>query len=140
MRKKTENRTCYLKASVTVETTLIMPLILSCIMLLIIMNGYLHDTVILNGIAAEVLYADEESEAEKLFYEEMEKRVLWLKQVEVSENEDPLSTTISWETVYALPLKNMLSAVTGEEEVELAGKVGKQSWSMAQIIRYVNQN
>ena len=140
MRKKTENRTCYLKASVTVETTLIMPLILSCIMLLIIMNGYLHDTVILNGIAAEVLYADEESDAEKLFYEEMEKRALWIKQVEVSENEDPLSTTISWETVYTLPLKNMLSAVTGEEEVELAGKVGKQSWSMAQIIRYVNQN
>ena len=140
MRKRTENRTCYLNASVTVETTLIMPLILSCIVLLIIMNGYLHDTVILNGIAAEVLYADEESDAEKLFYEETEKRVLWLKQVEVSKNEDPLSTTISWETVYALPLKKMLSAVTGEEEVELSGKVGKQSWSMAQIIRYVNQN
>ncbi len=128
------------KASITVEASFVVPLVLFCIFLFLIINGYLHDTVILNGMAAEVLYADEEKDAETLFHEETEKRILWLRQIEFSETEDPFHTVITWKTVYTLPIQTIMQTLTGEKSVELDGKVGRQSWNMARIIRYINQN
>lgn len=127
------------KASITVETTLVMPLILACIMLLIIMNGYLHDMVVLDAISVEVLYSEGE-EKEKIFYEESQHRVLWLQNVDFSETEDVFKQHVIWKKTYSLPLKGLLSFVIGETEIDLSGDVQKQSWSMPQIIRYIKQN
>ena len=128
-----------IKASITVETTLVMPIILACIMLLIIMNGYLHDTVVLNGISVEVLYSDEEDK-ENIFCEEVQKRSLWLKNAEVSEQEDVFNTAVAWNKTYSLPLSGLLSFIVDETEIELSGGTQRQAWSMPQIIRYIKQN
>lgn len=136
---KSKNKIDGLKASITVETTLIMPIVLACIILLIVMNGYLHDMVILNGISAEVLYADME-DREKIFYEETQKRSLWLQNVEFAETEDLFNRTVTWKQTFSLPLKGMLSMVTGESQIDLSGSIQKSVWSMPQIIRYVKQN
>lgn len=140
---KSEPKACRrkqsIKASITVETTLIMPLVLACIMLLIVMNGYLRDTVVLNGISVEVLYSDRE-DREKIFYEETQQRCLWLQSVEFSEKEDLFNRSVTWQKTYSLPLKGILSMVTGENEIDLSGGVQKRVWSVPQIIRYVKQN
>lgn len=128
-----------MRASVTVETTFLMPLILACIVLLIIMNGYLHDLVILNGMSVEVLYA-ESGNREVLLEEETQNRLFWLSNTAFSEAEDPLKRTISWKYKYPFPLKGLLNMIIDEKELELSGEVQKQAWSMSQIIRYVDQN
>lgn len=128
-------------ASVTVEITLIMPVVLACLVLLIVINGYLHDMVVMNGISTEVLYADTESgDAEKMFQQIIQGQLFWRSNVECSENEDPMKRTITWKNKYSFPLKGILNMVISKNDPELSGKVQKQAWSMSQIIRYVNQN
>lgn len=128
-----------LKASVTVETTFLMPLILACVMLLLIMNGYLHDMVVLNGISVEVLHSEIEDK-EEIFYESVQQKTLWLQDVDFSENEDLFKSTVTWQKTYSLPLKGLLSLIIADTEIDLSGNVRKQAWSMPQIIRYIKQN
>lgn len=128
-----------MRASVTVETTLIMPLILACLVFLIIINGYLHDLVVVTGSSVEVLYSETE-DMEKLFQENVQGQLFWQSNVVYSENEDPMRKSITWKNKYSFPLKGLLNMIISETEPELSGKVQKQAWSMSQIIRYVNQN
>lgn len=130
---------CYVKASITVETTLVMPLILACIMLLLIMNGYLHDMVVINGISVEVLYS-EADDKEEIFYESIQQRTLWMQDVDFSESEDLFKTTVTWQKTYSLPLKGLISLLIADTEIELSGGARKQAYSMSKIIRYVKQN
>lgn len=134
-----KNNMNWMKASVTVENALVMPLTLACIALLIIMNGYLHDLVILDGISVEVLYG-ESDDKEKLFQEVTRGQLLWLHNAVYSEEEDSLKKILSWEKAYSLPVKGILSLIVDNTELELSGKAQRQSWSMSQIIRYVGQN
>lgn len=127
------------RASVTVETTLIMPVILACLVFLIVMNGYLHDLVVMNGITVEVLYSETE-DMEKLIQENLQGQLFWQSNVECSKDENPLKTTIIWKNKYSFPLKGILNMIINETEPEVSGKVQKQAWSMSQIIRYVDQN
>lgn len=126
-------------ASITVENTFLMPLILACIVLLIIMNGYLHDLVILNGMSVEVLYA-ESGNREMLLQEETQGRLFWLSNTVFSETEDPFKRKITWKNNYSFPLNGLLNMIIDKKELELSGEVQKQAWSMSQIIRYVDQN
>ena len=103
-----KNNMNWMKASVTVENALVMPLTLACIALLIIMNGYLHDLVILDGISVEVLYG-ESDDKEKLFQEVTRGQLLWLHNAVYSEEEDSLKKILSWEKAYSLPVKGILS-------------------------------
>ncbi|MGN0357382.1 MAG: hypothetical protein ACI4E0_06140 [Blautia sp.] len=138
---KNNRKTGMMHASVTVETTFIMPLVLACLVFLIVINGYLHDMVVMNGISTEVLYADAESgDAEKLIQETIEGQLFWKSNVECSENEDSMKKIITWKNKYSFPLKGILNMVISKNDSELSGKVQKQAWSMSQIIRYVNQN
>ena len=91
--KKTVN------ASVTVEAALVMPLILACITLLIVVNFYLHDLVILNGMVTEAIYGDSEN-MEQVVKEDMQKRLFCLQSVEISSSENPLTKSMSWEKEY----------------------------------------
>ena len=134
-----KNNMNWMKASVTVENALVMPLTLACIALLIIMNGYLHDLVILDGISVEVLYG-ESDDKEKLFQEVTRGQLLWLHNAVYSEEEDFLKKILIWEKAYSLPVKGILSLIVDNTELELSGKAQRQSWSMSQIIRYVGQN
>ena len=113
-----------MSASVTVETTLVMPVVLACLVLLIVINGYLHDMVVMNGISTEILYADAESEdAEKLFRETTQGQLFWKSNVDYSENEDPMKKTIIWKNKSFFPLKGILNMIIGETNTELSGKV-----------------
>ena len=116
-----------------------MPLILACIALLIIMNGYLHDLVVLNGISVEILYSESENH-EKLLQEETQGQLFWMCNTSFSEEENPLNKTITWKNEYFFPVKGLLNMIVSETKLELSGKVQKQTWSMSQIIRYVDQN
>lgn len=141
MKKNTNTKMGMMSASVTVETTLVMPVVLACLVLLIVINGYLHDMVVMNGISTEILYADAESEnAEKLFRETTQGQLFWKSNIDYSENEDPMKKTIIWKNKSFFPLKGILKMIIGDNNTELSGKVQKQAWSMSQIIRYVNQN
>lgn len=128
-----------LRGSVTVEAALIMPLILACVVLLIVVNGYLHDLVILNGTAVEVLYSESEDK-EKLFQEEVQNQLFWMSNMNISENENPISKSMIWKYNFSFPMEGLLAAIIDETELEISGEVQKQAWSMPQIIRYVNQN
>lgn len=128
-----------MRASVTVEMTLIMPLVLTCLIFLIVINGYLHDLVVMTGSSLEVLYAETEN-TEKLFQENVQRQLFWKSNVEYSEDENSMRKSITWKNKSFFPLKGLLNMIIGETEPELSGKVQKQAWSMSQIIRYVNQN
>lgn len=124
--------------SITVEAAWIMPVILATIMLLLIMNIYFHDTVIMNGALIEVLYADTE-EREQLFQEQFEKRTIAVKRADFQEEEDIFKTKVRWEADYSFPVSGLLSLVVDSQEVHLGGEAQKQSWSMVKIIRYMLQ-
>ncbi|MDD7388465.1 MAG: hypothetical protein PUG60_02190 [Lachnospiraceae bacterium] len=137
--KKVYGKMRMVRASVTVETTLIMPMILACFIFLIVINGYLHDMVVMNGRTVEVLYSETE-DTEKLIQENLQGQLFWQSNVEYSKDENPLKTTIIWKNKYSFPLKGIMNMVINETEPEVSGKVEKQTWSMSQIIRYVDQN
>lgn len=134
-----KKKTFVMCASITVESTLITLCVLACVVLLIIMNGYLHDQVVLNGICVEILYSDQKN-IEKVCQEEIQDRILWLTDVKFAKNENSFRKTISWNSKYTLPVDDLLAIVLSENSLKMAGKVQKQGWSMSQIIRYVNQN
>lgn len=128
-----------MKGSFTVESTLIMPLILACIVLLIVVNGYLHDYTILNGLAVEVLYSENEDK-ELLLRNEMQSQFFWMSNLDISESENHIDKAIAWKNKVSFPLKGLLNMIIDETDLEVSGEVHKQAWSMSQIIRYVNQN
>lgn len=128
-----------MRASVTVESALIIPLIMACIVLLIVVNGYLHDLVIINGKAVEILYSECEDQ-EVLLRDEIQAQLFWENSVDISESENHISRSITWKNRFSFPLKGLLSMILDQNELEVSGEVQRQSWSMSQIIRYVNQN
>lgn len=124
--------------SITVEAAWIMPVILASIMLLLIMNIYFHDTVIMDGVLIEVLYADTE-ERGQLFQEQFKKRTITVKRAEFQEDADIFKTRVRWEADYSFPVRGFLSLVVDSQKVHLGGEAQKQSWSMVKIIRYMAQ-
>lgn len=122
--------------SITVEAALIMPVILAAIMLLLVMNIYFHDTVIMNGALIEVLYADTE-ERGQLFQEQFEKRTIAVKRADFQEDADIFKTRVRWKADYSFPMSGLLSLVVDQKNVHLGGEAQKQSWSMVKMIRYM---
>lgn len=121
------------KGSITVEASLVVPVVLACIFLLIIMNYYLHDVVVLNSFAAEAVYADQEQMGE--LQSEMNAKTFVLHNTQLSEEKGLIYKKISWENSYTLPVKNLFSMILKDTTVDLGGKSEKQHWSKVSIIR-----
>ena len=126
-----------LKASLTVEASLVMPLILGCIFLLIAADFYLHDMIILNAWGEELLYAEEENNGE--IQKEAEKHVIVLKYVTLEKTENLLTKQVVWNQRYQLPLQNLILTVGGNTSVELGGKITAKAYSMSQAMRLMEE-
>lgn len=121
------------KGSITVEASFVMPIILACIFLLIIMNYYLHDMVVLNSFATEAAYSGE-TEIDEL-QAKADRSAFVLHGVQLSSEKGLINKKVSWRKSYDLPVKNLLSIVLKNTSVNLGGKVEKMNWSMVPIIR-----
>ena len=132
-----KQRKVELKASLTVEASLIMPLILGCILLLIAADFYLHDMIILNAWSEELLYAEEENNGE--IQKEAEKHVIVLKHAALEKTENLLTKQVVWNRKYQLPLQNLILTVGGNTSVELGGKITAKAYSMSQAMRLMEE-
>ena len=126
-----------LKASLTVEASLVMPLILGCIFLLIAADFYLHDMIILNAWGEELLYAEEENTGE--IQKEAENHVIVLKHAVLKKTEKLLTKQVVWNKRYQLPLQNLILTVGGNTSVELGGKITAKAYSMSQAMRLMEE-
>lgn len=132
-----KQRKVELKASLTVEASLVMPLILGCIFLLIAADFYLHDMIILNAWGEELLYAEEENNGE--IQKEAEKHVIVLKHAALEKTENLLTKQVVWNQRYQLPLQNLILTVGGNTSVELGGKINAKAYSMSQAMRLMEE-
>ena len=126
-----------LKASLTVEASLVMPLVLGCIFLLIAADFYLHDMIILNAWGEELIYAEEENTGE--IQKEAEKHVIVLKHAVLKKTENLLTKQVVWNKRYQLPLQNLILTVGGNTSVELGGKITAKAYSMSQAMRLMEE-
>lgn len=133
VRGRTKRNRQQWKGSITVEASLVMPIVLACIFLLIIMNYYLHDVVVLNSFTTEAVYGDEKR------IDEVQARVntttLVLHNTQLSTENGLINKKASWHKKYDLPIKNLLSTILKDTSVNLGGKIEKMKWSMVSIIR-----
>lgn len=128
---------CFCKASFTVEASMVMPLILACIILLIFMNFYLHDMIVLNAFGEELLYA--EGESDMLIQQEAERNMIVLRNVKLEKTENLVTKQVVWNKTYRIPLQKFISAIGGKSEVELEGKLTSKSYSMSKAIRFIKE-
>ena len=126
-----------LKASLTIEASLVMPLILGCIFLLIAADFYLHDMIIRNAWGEELLYAEEENTGE--IQKEAENHVIVLKHAVLKKTEKLLTKQVVWNKRYQLPLQNLILTVGGNTSVELGGKITAKAYSMSQAMRLMEE-
>lgn len=127
----------FCKASFTVEASMVMPLLLGCIILLIFMNFYLHDLIVLNASGEELLYASGESD--RLIQQEAETNTIVLRNVKLEKTENLVTKQVVWDKRYRIPLQEFISAIGGKPEVQLAGKMTSKSYSMSKVIRLTKE-
>lgn len=125
------------KASLTVEASMIMPMILASILLLIVMNFYLHDMVVMNASGIELLYAGEEAEA--LIQQDAKKDMIVLQNVKLEKTENLVTKQVTWSKRYRIPLQGLISMIGGKTEVELEGNMTSKSYSMSKAVRLMKE-
>lgn len=123
--------------SITVEASLVVPAILTCIFIILLVNLMLHDFVVINSTAIELLYA--EDDVKKILEEELSKRILILSDTKLKMQSTPLQKTVSWKQGIGAGEGSLLSGVIGTGSLQYEGKYQRKNWSFPQIIWYLKE-
>ena len=122
-----------LKASYTVESSVIIPCCLALIFLLIFTSFYMHDLVVSNAAAIETAYLKKEEAP-------VQPENFTLSEVSFSDDIGYFYRTVSWDKSYRLPLASFISLVTDYTSVNMGGQAKRQLWSTGRIIRFVSMD
>lgn len=123
-------------ASYTVEYAMVMPLVILCICLLVLINLYLHDEVVMNGAAAEAVYSSlTEDEMNGYLKAVSGSRCLLISQPSYSCNRSMVEERVSWKCTFSLPLRALFSEILQNQKVTIGGEWERYPWNMAQVLR-----
>lgn len=128
-------------ASYTVEGALVYPLVILCIFLLLGLNFYFHDLVLMQSIAQEIVASDMETAADyKKSAEEMAKEWSYLPGKTVfSYNQTLLSRTVSYKKKIQIPTLSIWQSGEDKGAALHEGNATKNNWRIPQILRLVTE-
>jgi len=131
-------KAAYLKAdgSFTVETSLIMPMILICIIIIIFMNGCLHDMVTISSVSVESgLARDEMTDAER--DQLISQRTMFMHQAAFSRKNGWFYENLSWKASYNFPFQGLINMLLRDSVMTFSGKSSHMKNNMTVIMRYL---
>lgn len=129
-----KNYTC--EGSYTVEYSMVMPAVIMCILLIVFLNLYLHDEVVMNSIATEAVYsALAEGEMEDYVQNCSGSRALFLPSIAWSCNKSLVERSVLWNSSFSLPLASLFTTILRNTSITLDGGCKRYPWNMAQVLR-----
>lgn len=123
--------------SLTVEASMVVPVILTGIFLILFVNLVLHDVIVTNSTAIELLYA--EDDVKTILEEELSRRTMILSNTKMKVQKTPLNKTVSWSQSIDAGKSSLLSGWIRKSSLQYKGKYQKKSWSFPQIIWYLKE-
>lgn len=115
---------------------MIMPVVIICILLIVIMNLYLHDEVVMNSIAAEAVYCGT-AKSDMIDYVQTRSgsRSLYLPQTEFSCRKSLTDCSATWKSTFTLPAQGLFQMVMKKTSATLTGGCKRYPWNMTQVLR-----
>ena len=124
------------EGSFTVETSMIMPMILICILIIIFMNGCLHDMVAISSLSVESGLAGEEmtdAQRDQLIGQ----RTMFMHQASFSRKSNWFYENLSWKASYDFPMKGLIGMVLNDSAMSFSGKSSHMKDNMTVVMRYL---
>lgn len=116
---------------------MVVPIILTGIFLILFVNLILHDLVITNSTAIELLYAD--GEVKTILEDELSRRTFILPDTKLKVQKTPLNKTVSWKQGIYAGESSLLSGLIGNAGLQYEGRYQRKNWSFPQIIWYLKE-